>query len=81
MGRITISIAQRCNAASPLLTVWRRAVEKNLAAVRANMRADFVMRFPTGIDWDALLDRFTQTVRQRKAFLERQTMQGSNGPH
>jgi hypothetical protein len=49
--------------------------------VATNMRADFVMRFPTGIDWDKLLDQFSQAVRERKAAIELRTAERSNGPH
>ena len=50
-------------------------VERELAKVRANLRADFVSRFPE-MPWDAFLDYFIQCVRDRKAEIERQGAAG-----
>jgi hypothetical protein len=56
-------------------------VEAKLAEACANMRADFVKHYPGATDWDVLLDRFAQEVRERKAAIEIQTGAGHDRAH
>jgi hypothetical protein len=80
--RVQTFVAQMVGAAEDLALLFAghpgAAVEASLAEVRANLRADFTVRYPDATDWDALLDQFVQVARGRKAAIENQT---SVGPH